>query len=493
METYYGRVQTPGDAIKLFEACRIGMLPRVQRRLSEKERQGIRSGSVFVWDEKEAGMRRWTDGKSWSASRVSGSFLTYREMEGKRGNVNGQGPKRSTGKTPDSGRGSEEDLDDTEPDGYRYKPDGLMKQSFSITTSAGQHLHLISYFARGAAGNDLPTPSNDSQFRAVGTPAKGLYPESSLQDTQIPLNTKEPMQHPPLVIQATITPATITQAILTQVINIQAILFQATNLIQATRPIQPSHQPMGWSPPPPDGAPQYSHTYYGPPPHLPPPQHHYPSHAPPTHQQPPYEVRRPPQYNRMMLPLPEPSGHSGARTLAPIRAPHTPPEHQPTLPLPPPPLPRSPHMDQPPRIPPIDSPRSQQLQAQAREAAARIDPRPGLGSQQGPLPSLSFPSAASQYPAGQYGAAPSQTPPTRPLSLSPRSTHSDTRTTQPPPSASNKASLSVLLHPTPANSEPSSASATGSPAALEAASNKLPPLSDRLQDHRALGMLDKNY
>ena len=139
METYYGRVQTPADAIKLFEACRIGMLPRVQRRLSEKERQGIRSGSVFVWDEKEAGMRRWTDGKSWSASRVSGSFLTYREMEGKRGNVNGQGPKRSTGKTPDSGRGSEEDLDDTEPDGYRYKPDGLMKQSFSITTSAGQH------------------------------------------------------------------------------------------------------------------------------------------------------------------------------------------------------------------------------------------------------------------------------------------------------------------------------------------------------------------
>ncbi|CAP72744.1 uncharacterized protein PODANS_2_1730, partial [Podospora anserina S mat+] len=67
-------------------ACRLGLLPRVQRRLSEKERQQIRSGSVYVWDEREAGMRRWTDGKSWSASRVSGSFLTYREMEGKRRN-----------------------------------------------------------------------------------------------------------------------------------------------------------------------------------------------------------------------------------------------------------------------------------------------------------------------------------------------------------------------------------------------------------------------
>ena len=85
METYYGQVKTPQDAIVLLEACRLGILPRVQRRLSERERTQITSGSIFVWDEREAGMRRWTDGKSWSASRVSGSFLTYREMEGRRG------------------------------------------------------------------------------------------------------------------------------------------------------------------------------------------------------------------------------------------------------------------------------------------------------------------------------------------------------------------------------------------------------------------------
>src|SRR4051812_32394326 len=137
METYTGHVRTPADAIILFEACRLGLLPRVQRRLSEKERQSIKSGSVFVWDEREAGMRRWTDGKSWSASRVSGSFLTYREMEGKRGG--GHVPQASAsraGKTPDSNRGSDEDPaegGEEGPDGYRYKPDGLMKQSFSIT------------------------------------------------------------------------------------------------------------------------------------------------------------------------------------------------------------------------------------------------------------------------------------------------------------------------------------------------------------------------
>ncbi|KAL4897809.1 Gti1/Pac2 family-domain-containing protein [Aspergillus ambiguus] len=198
METYYGHVRTPADAIILFEACRIGLLPRVQRRLSEKERQLIRSGSVFVWDEREAGMRRWTDGKSWSASRVSGSFLTYREMEGKRG---GSGVSQAAipraGKTPESTRGSDDDRadgPDEGPDGYRYKPDGLMKQSFSITTSAGQHLHLISYYSRShPSAANLQQPTNDPSLRHV-RPQKGLYPESTVNDQQnLPVVTRGPM------------------------------------------------------------------------------------------------------------------------------------------------------------------------------------------------------------------------------------------------------------------------------------------------------------
>lgn len=196
METYNGHVRTPQDAIILFEACRIGMLPRVQRRLSEKERQSIRSGSVFVWDEREAGMRRWTDGKSWSASRVSGSFLTYREMEGKRGAAGGVPPV----KTPESGRNSGEDGDGEEgPDGYRYKADGLMKQSFSITTSTNQHLHLISYFSRSHPNvPGLLHPSSDPNLRTV-RPAKGLYPESTVHEQQtFPAVTRSPMAGPPV-------------------------------------------------------------------------------------------------------------------------------------------------------------------------------------------------------------------------------------------------------------------------------------------------------
>ncbi|KAI9723768.1 MAG: hypothetical protein M1812_001068 [Candelaria pacifica] len=198
METYNGHVRTPADAIILFEACRLGLLPRVQRRLSEKERQSIKSGSVFVWDEREAGMRRWTDGKSWSASRVSGSFLTYREMEGKRGG-NGFAPpiaatQQRAGRTPDSTRGSDSDQDMDGPDGYKYKPDGLMKQSFSITTSTGQHLHLISYYARShPAAQGLNQPTSDSNLRHI-RPQKGMYPESTVHEQQnVPAVTRGPM------------------------------------------------------------------------------------------------------------------------------------------------------------------------------------------------------------------------------------------------------------------------------------------------------------
>ncbi|OGE47481.1 hypothetical protein PENARI_c043G01425 [Penicillium arizonense] len=188
METYYGHVRTPADAIILLEACRIGILPRTQRRCSEKERQSIRSGSVFVWDEREAGMRRWTDGKSWSACRVSGSFLKYREMEGRRGGgnisqsaVSRAGLTSERTKDSDEGRG---DGTDEKPDGYRYKPDGLVKQSFSITTSTGQHLHLISYYSRShPSAANLQQPTIDPALRHV-RPQKGLYPESTADDQQ---------------------------------------------------------------------------------------------------------------------------------------------------------------------------------------------------------------------------------------------------------------------------------------------------------------------
>ncbi|KAF2835054.1 hypothetical protein M501DRAFT_908709, partial [Patellaria atrata CBS 101060] len=278
METYNGHVRTPQDAIILFEACRIGQLPRVQRRLSEKERQQIKSGSVFVWDEREAGMRRWTDGKSWSASRVSGSFLTYREMEGKRGTGFApppQAPRKSGSKAP-SGTGSNDSDGDEGPDGYRYKPDGLMKQSFSITTQTGQHLHLISYYARSSPGaQELMQPSNDPALRHI-RPQKGMYPESTVNEaSSVPAVTRSPMQGSPYA------PSPHQMAI--------GSPYARSGPQHPTGYIAVAPQPTqghGW-PPTPLGTPPYGY-YYPTGAHIPPPGHSpmqygHVTYAPPPH------------------------------------------------------------------------------------------------------------------------------------------------------------------------------------------------------------------
>ncbi|KAK1958553.1 Gti1/Pac2 family protein [Colletotrichum sublineola] len=483
METYHGFVRTPADAIKLFEACRLGLLPRVQRRLSEKERQSIRSGSVFVWDEREAGMRRWTDGKSWSASRVSGSFLTYREMEGKRGSGFGGG-RRGAGKTPDSGRGSDEDQEDGEPEGYRYKADGLMKQSFSITTSTGQHLHLISYYSRPHPGSpELQQPSTDPQLRHI-TPMKGMYPESSLHDSNpTPALTRGPM------LQQT--------PYMTQQQQQQQQQQQPPMPPQAYPPQYAQQQGYSW-PPSPVATPPYSHYTTSPYPpqqqqQLPPPQHQLPppqvSHSP---AQPPHYAPAPPHhlspYERAPLPPP-----TAQKPLAPYAS-----QHQ---------SPRLAHIQQPqhqsPRLASIqqshasESPRISHLQAQAAQAAqAVMDPRLGPRNNGNTLPGIN---AVSSAPVNGHPLA--RTPPNRALSVSPpRSSHSEANGVAPLP---NKASLSaLLLHPTPSTSEassmnPNSVNSANSSPRTGGALAGLPPPVDRpanmSHDVKALQALDRKF
>jgi hypothetical protein len=164
METYIGHIKTPQDALIVFEACRKNQLVRVQRRLSSKERVQIRSGSVFAWDEREAGMRRWTDGRTWSPSRVLGSFLTYRELDTKRR------PRRPSNSPKASAACS-------------YKIDGLIKQSFSICTATNQKLHLISYYSKSdVLAGRLKQPIHDPLLSQIEIP-KGLYPELNPLDT----------------------------------------------------------------------------------------------------------------------------------------------------------------------------------------------------------------------------------------------------------------------------------------------------------------------
>lgn len=79
---FHGFIATTYDALLVFEAARRGMIPRVTRRLNDTERNMVQSGSVFVYDEQESGIKRWTDGHSWSPSRILANFLVSTRVHG---------------------------------------------------------------------------------------------------------------------------------------------------------------------------------------------------------------------------------------------------------------------------------------------------------------------------------------------------------------------------------------------------------------------------
>ncbi|KAI9503750.1 Gti1/Pac2 family-domain-containing protein, partial [Coemansia spiralis] len=144
-ETYHGFIDTAHDALLIFEACNAGLLPRVQRRFSDRERQTIRSGAVYVWDEEETGMRRWTDGRTWSPSRVHGCFLIYYELEGRRPQFE----------------------------------QGLIKKALSLCTNDKRKLHLVCYYSRDDVEvGCLTSPTNDPAFNGIQI-YEERYPEIS--------------------------------------------------------------------------------------------------------------------------------------------------------------------------------------------------------------------------------------------------------------------------------------------------------------------------
>ncbi|KAI0181044.1 Gti1/Pac2 family-domain-containing protein [Hypoxylon sp. FL1284] len=178
--TFYGFVQNCMDALILFEACLTGQLQHVSRRPHDRERpELIASGNVFVYEEKSSGIKRWTDGVSWSPSRILGNFLIYRELDQpfqpgekkraiRRPRAGGAGANaRSrtshstspshqnltqapvaatrTSTSPRVSAGNQRALVGSLVDSYQFKRGGLVKKSFAIRYHGVSH-HLVSYY-----------------------------------------------------------------------------------------------------------------------------------------------------------------------------------------------------------------------------------------------------------------------------------------------------------------------------------------------------------
>ena len=169
--TFEGHIASTVDALILFEACLSGQLNHVPRRPHDRERPDlIRSGNVFIYEEHASGIKRWTDGVSWSPSRILGNFLIYRELDkpfppgekkralkkGRKNQVpNGtrtepavRQASNSEGLTDpnDTTSNAERALIGSLVDSYPFKQDGLVKKTISITYQGVPH-HLVSYYS----------------------------------------------------------------------------------------------------------------------------------------------------------------------------------------------------------------------------------------------------------------------------------------------------------------------------------------------------------
>jgi hypothetical protein len=198
--TFQGHVATTQDALILFEACLQGHLSHVPRRPHDRERnQLIRSGCIFIYEENASGIKRWTDGVTWSPSRILGNFLVYRELdkpfppgEKKRANKDKkrrpsrpgdpysrpEGSGNEGGYSPTTPQaasfGAEKSTTDMERqligslvDSYGFKTDGLVKKTMSVTVQGVTH-HLVSYYNVGdVLNNQLRTPSQTDNLHYI--------------------------------------------------------------------------------------------------------------------------------------------------------------------------------------------------------------------------------------------------------------------------------------------------------------------------------------
>ncbi|PKY06822.1 hypothetical protein P168DRAFT_295766 [Aspergillus campestris IBT 28561] len=197
--TFKGYVGTTQDALILFEACLSGVLHHVPRRPHDRERSHlVRSGCIFIYEENSSGIKRWTDGVTWSPSRILGNFLVYRELEKpfppgekkramkkpnrrpvpsrpgepyprQESNGSAYSPSPTTGSFGERSQQSdmERALVGSLVDSYGFKDSGLVKKTMSVTVAGVTH-HLVSYYSvEDVLAGGLTSPALAEHLRYV--------------------------------------------------------------------------------------------------------------------------------------------------------------------------------------------------------------------------------------------------------------------------------------------------------------------------------------
>ncbi|ORY53636.1 hypothetical protein BCR33DRAFT_761012 [Rhizoclosmatium globosum] len=157
MESYFGFCRDKIDAQLLCEAVIAGIIQPIADLPAGCSAPKVRSGSVIVFPENASQtMRvRWRDSKQWSSSKVSGSYLLYRQVVPTSQSLSNTVPERPNPYQATS----------TRPN-TKLVPNGLAKRTISLTGSNGAKFRVISYFVPDHV-DSLPVPSEMTEFREL--------------------------------------------------------------------------------------------------------------------------------------------------------------------------------------------------------------------------------------------------------------------------------------------------------------------------------------
>ncbi|KZS98541.1 hypothetical protein SISNIDRAFT_448808 [Sistotremastrum niveocremeum HHB9708] len=177
------RIRSTQDAHRIIRAVELNKLPLTVRRLDGEERRALKSGDVWVWEERGAvndatslGIERWTDGRTYGPSRVRDDFLFYTERDAEHPERPSKWARKQgaspTGSSPyDQPRSSADDLE------------SLIKQTYSVfiqdERQGMKKWHLTAYFAQGhveelGTVDDIPfiasLPIPEGRYRSARNP-----------------------------------------------------------------------------------------------------------------------------------------------------------------------------------------------------------------------------------------------------------------------------------------------------------------------------------
>ncbi|TFY53463.1 hypothetical protein EVJ58_g9438, partial [Rhodofomes roseus] len=193
------RIRSTRDACQIFYAVARNVLRMTTHRLDAEERRAIKSGNVYVWEERCAnaeatgmGMERWTDGMGWGPSRVRDDFLFYHQRENGLNEDSGHPSARWT--TMMKGR----DTRGGKPAFARSDAERLIKQTYSVHVSLPEDRprgvtrkwHLTAYFSQTTLDSlgtidDIPNvgdvPAPEGWFRSARA-SKGKRAENGSGD-----------------------------------------------------------------------------------------------------------------------------------------------------------------------------------------------------------------------------------------------------------------------------------------------------------------------